>query len=130
MLTPDQIRRRAVRRYDAVLRGVCAGDALFPMAIFGSGLRVTQGFAADRAAIADLRHHSKEVTGHGYDIVWHDRTFRRLGPQTVPQQVVFATLEDYVRFIGKSAEMRQFQRDFAFIRERAPECNSLGDFVR
>jgi hypothetical protein len=60
MLTPEQIRRRATNRYEDFLRSLCTGESLFPLALFGSGLKNPKDFGGDRAAIESLRKSSKE----------------------------------------------------------------------
>jgi hypothetical protein len=124
MLTPEQIRRRAINRYEDFLRSLCTGESLFPLALFGSGLKSPKDFGGDRAAIESLRKSSKEQLTHGYAIVWEQRNSRRMGMQNVPAKVTFPTQDDYVRFLDKAAEVTQFEKDRALIRQRCPELIS------
>src|SRR5436190_20416484 len=121
MLTPEQIRRRALNRYEDFLRSLCTVQPFFPLAVFGAGLSRPKDFVADRAAIEQLKKHSREQAGYGYTITWEEKSFRRLGMQRIPREVVFQTQEDFVRFIGKAPEVRQFQADHEFIRKRCPQ---------
>ena len=121
MLTPDQIRRRALNRYEDFLRSLCTGEIFFPLNVFGGGLAKPKDFVADRAAIEALQKHSKQQTGFGYEITWADRNFRRLGTQKIPSAVAFPTQEDFARFLNKSAEVRQFRADCALIQQQFPE---------
>lgn len=121
MLTPDQIRRRALNRYEDFLRSLCTGESLFPLAVFGAGMSKPKDFVADRAAIETLRKHSKELAGFGYEILWEERNFRRLGAQKIPSEVNFPAQDDYVRFLSKTAEVRQFEFDYELIARRCPE---------
>src|SRR4051812_10460455 len=84
MLTPDQIYRRATRRYGDFLRSLCTSAPFFPLTVFGAGMAKPSDFGADRTAIELLRMKSKEQIGYGYDIVWTERTFRRWGIQRIP----------------------------------------------
>ena len=127
MLTPDQIRRRALNRYPDVLRSLCTRQAIFPLTIVGGGLTKPNDFAVDRAAIEALRQHSREVVGYGYDIVWEQREFRRLGSQRVPGSVTVPTQSDYLRLVGKLGEARQFEADYALICHR---CPALADWAQ
>lgn len=124
MLTPDQICRRALNRYEDFLRSLCTGESFFPLNVFGGGLAKPKDFVADRAAIEALRKQSKEQTGFGYDITWEDRNFRRLGTQTIPSTVAFPTQEDFVRFLNKLKEVRGFQSDYDLIQRQYPELTS------
>jgi hypothetical protein len=121
MLTPEQIYRRALNRYPDFLRSLCTGESLFPLPVFGAGMARPKDFGTDRAAIEVLRKQSKDETGFGYEIAWDERNFRRLGLQKVPSAVAFPIAEDYVRFLGRRAEVRQFQEDYDLIQKRCPE---------
>lgn len=124
MLTPDQIRLRALNRYEDFLRSLCTDKPFFPLNVFGGGLAKPKDFVADRAAIESLRKQSKEQTGFGYDIAWEDRNFRRFGTQKIPSTVAFTTQEDYIRFLNKLTEVRQFQADYNLIQRQFPELKS------
>ena len=121
MLTPDQIQRRALNRYEDFLRSLCTSVSIFPLNVFGGGLAKPTDFVADRSAIEILRKHSKQQTGFGYEITWEDRNFRRLGTQKIPSAVAFPTQEDFVRFLNKLTEVREFQTDYALIQQQFPE---------
>jgi hypothetical protein len=121
MLTPDQIRRRALNRYEDFLRSFCTGESFFPFAVFGAGLSKPNDFAIDRSSIDVLRKHSKEQNSFGYTITWEERNFRKLGAQNIPREVFFDSNDDYVRFIGKVAEVRQFRADYDLICHRCPD---------
>jgi hypothetical protein len=121
MLTPEQIYRRALNRYPDFLRLLCTGKSSFPLAVFGAGLAKVNNFVADRAGIELLRKQSKEQLGFGYEIIWEERKFRRLGTQKIPSAVTFPTQEDYVGFLNKQTELRQFQSDYSLIQKQCPE---------
>lgn len=121
MLTPDQIRRRALNRYEDFLRSLCTGEPFFPLNVLGGGLAKLKDFVADRTAIELLRSESKAQIGFGYDITWTERTFNRLGVQTIPATVAFTTQDDYARFLGKLTEIRLFQADYSLISQQFPE---------
>jgi hypothetical protein len=124
MLTPDQIRRRALNRYEDFLRSLCTRESFFPLAVFGAGMSRPKDFVADRAAIETLLKQSKERAGYGYTITWEERNFRRLGIQKIPREVAFPTHDDYIRFLNKTMEVRQFLADYELIRTRCPELLS------
>lgn len=124
MLTPDQIRRRALSRYPDFLKSLCTGEPFFPLEVFGAGLRRSKDFKSDRDSIDLLRRNSKEEVGFGYEIDWEERNFRRLGAQKLPAAVVFRMQEDYVRFLKKQTEVCQFQVDYNLIQKRHPELGS------
>ncbi len=124
MLTPEQIRRRAINRYEDFLRSLCKDESFFPLAIFGAGFPGPSDFRGDRLAIEALQKGSKEQIGFGYAIGWKERNFRRIGAQKVPSEVSFLTRGDYLRFLDKTAEVEQFELDCQLIRQRCPELIS------
>lgn len=126
MLTPDQIHRRALNRYAEFLRSLFGDDPFFPLLVFGAGMAKPRDFAADRDGIRLLRSKSKEHAGFGYEIKWKEKTFRRLGAQRIPATVAFTTQEDYVCFLKKQSEVRQFVADCDLIQSLCPE---LRDWV-
>jgi hypothetical protein len=120
MLTPDQIHRRALKRYPDFLRSLCTGEPFFPLAVFGAGLGRPKDFETDREAIESLRSRSKEKAGYGYEITWTEKNFRRLGSQKVPSTVAYHTQQDYIHHLKKHSEVCQFQADYALIQNRCP----------
>jgi hypothetical protein len=124
MLTPEQIHRRARNRYVDFLRSLCTGAPFFPLTVFGAGMVRPRDFATDRAAIDLLHQQSKEQTGFGYEITWTERNFRRWGMQKIPRTVSYPTQQDYLRALGRQAEVRHFQADYELIRMQRPELEA------
>jgi hypothetical protein len=121
MLSPEQIRKRALNGYEDFLRSLAAGENIFPLPLFGGGLSRVTDYTKARDAIVELRHHSKQTKGFGYAVEWKQQTFRRFGEQQVPAAVSFATREDYTRFLGKCSEVRQYEDDYKLALEAFPE---------
>lgn len=121
MLSPEQIRKRALNGYEDFLRSLAAGENRFPLPLFGGGLSRVTDYTKARDAIIALREHSKQTKGFGYSVEWKDQTFRRFGEQQVPVTVSFPTREDYTRFLGKCPEVRQFEQDCKLALESFPE---------
>lgn len=121
MLSPEQIRKRALNRYEDFLRSLTCREIMFPMALFGSGMSRVLDYAKSRDAIAELREHSKEITGFGYSVEWKQQSFRRYGEQQIPAGVSFSSREDFTRFLGKCSEVRQFEKDSNLVVLTFPE---------
>jgi hypothetical protein len=94
------------------------------MHVFGGGMAKPNDFVADRDSIEALRKASKEETGFGYHITWTDRNFRRFGTQKIPSAVTFTAEEDFILFLKKAAEVRQFQTDYELIQNQFQELIS------
>lgn len=120
MLSPEQIRKRALNCYADFLRSLAASENIFPLSLFGGGLSRVTDYTEARDAIIALREHSKQIKGFGYSVEWKEQNFRRFGEQQVPAAVSFAMREDYTQFLGKCSEVRQFEQDCKFVLESFP----------
>jgi len=121
MLSPEQIRKRALNGYENFLRSLAAREDIFPLPLFGGGLSRVTDYTKARDAIIALRESSKQTKGFGYSVEWKEQSFRRFGEQQVPSTVSFPTREDYTRFLGKCSEVRQFEQDCKLVLESFPE---------
>ncbi len=121
MLSPEQIRKRALNGYEDFLRSLAAAENIFPLSLFGGGLSRVIDYTKSRDAIIELRNQSKQTKGFGYSVEWKEQTFRRFGDQQVPATVSFSTREDYTRFLGKCSEARQFEKDCELVQESLPK---------
>lgn len=121
MLSPEQIRKRALNCYEDFLRWLVAVENKFPLSLFGGGLSRITDYTTARDAIIALREHSKQTKGFGYSVEWKEQTFRRFGEQQVPATVSFSMREDYTRFVGKCSEVRQFEHECKLVLEVFPE---------
>jgi hypothetical protein len=121
MLTPEQIRKRALNRYEDFLRSLISHEAMFPLALFGSGMSQVADYEKARESIAVLRGQSKETKGFGYSVEWKQQVFRRYGEQQIPAGVSFLTREDFTRFLGKCSEACQFEKDYELLPQVFPE---------
>ena len=120
MLMPDQIRKRAYNHYGAFLRSVVRNENIFPMPILGARVLRVGDFERDRNALNELRCHSREVIGFGYEIEWRRQSFRRFGLQDMPVSVSVPSRDDYTRLIGKCDEVCVFERNQHSIRQTFP----------
>lgn len=127
MLSPEQIRKRALNGYEDFLRSLAAGENIFPLPLFGGGLSRVTDYTEARDAIISLREHSKQTRGFGYLVEWKEKNFRRFGAQQVPATVLFPTREDYTRFLGKCSEVGRFEQDSKLVLESFPE---LAEWIR
>ena len=139
MITPQEVSRRAEKRYKAVLQAHLQGTYadVFPMH-FAVG-KADADLAKRRKAIEKLRAGSKETIdtkatkhtkeqahgygygyGYGYTLEWSTVNQRALGTQTLPRKVCIETLADYLAVVRKRSEFEQFTQDAALIRRRLP----------
>lgn len=130
MITPEEIRAKALRHWDshAYHRERLVGQPWHALSIpFGKprGRQLLDQFAFMAASLEVLRTTSKEVLGYGYHIEFAEIAHRHLGVQALPSRISFATEEDFLRFIGKSREAARFKELALVTRQRQPALAEL-----
>ncbi|MGI9176132.1 MAG: Wadjet anti-phage system protein JetD domain-containing protein [Rhodothermales bacterium] len=109
MITPEAIRKQALRAYPAYLTALAEGRPFFPWDV-RFGKRAPKGdyhqFAAKREA---LLSEAKAERGAGYTVELAPRAMRRYGEQLLPARIFFETEADYLAFTGKTEEAAQFK---------------------
>jgi hypothetical protein len=122
MITPDDILKRAERKYTEVLRAYLTDDELFPLE-FPVG-RLSKNLQERRRQIALLRERSAEVLDAGYHIQWKTINKRDLGKQTVPDRIIITNLDDYLTVLRRRTEFNAFCADVAKIRAKFPNLEA------
>jgi hypothetical protein len=69
---------------------------------------MSERFDEVRPWIRSLEEDSREVKGHGYEIIWSEINNRRIGKNKVPSHASFPTEADAFRLIGKTREAARF----------------------
>jgi len=122
MITPEEIIKRAERKFYDVLREWLSGE-VFSLIDFPVG-SPSKNLTERRQQIDQLRNQSKEVSGTGYTLEWETLNTQVLGKQTVPRRVVIANLEDYLALVHKRIVFDHFVSDVHKIRQKFPELES------
>ena len=140
MIRPDDIRRKAVRLYPAVLRSALeerapkvwpprlstvggaaqTSSSLFPYDVKADRGRSTDPFSERRSGIEALRAESKDRTGRGYTLLFREVSTRREGRQSIVERIRFECREDYLAFLGKTAELAAFLAESSAVVDRLP----------
>lgn len=105
-------------------------DTLFPITISfrtPEGKEILEKFETVRRWIETLQSHSREVSRRGYQIIWQTIQHRTLGEQQLPQQIIFATPDDWLFFIRKEREYLTFLEMVSHTEANLPE---LLDYLR
>ncbi|HTN08034.1 Wadjet anti-phage system protein JetD domain-containing protein [Agriterribacter sp.] len=112
MISPEEIKKQALKWWRPLLQSTIYGDMFFPKSIDRIGKiqpgHITQQFETLQQEIATLYRHSKNQTGIGYLVKTAEKNFRRTGSHKLPDAIIFETVEDYVVFTGKKKEWRLF----------------------
>jgi len=124
MISPEDIKKTALRWYDTFLSASIDGIAFFPKDVrFGktrSSSEVLHDFIKIHKQIDSLRHGSKEVLGFGYSIEFEKIKNRNVGEQSFPYRIYFETPEDYLKFVRKEQEYSRFREATKIILSEFP----------
>lgn len=107
MITPEEIFKKANKKYISYLQSKKNGNVFFPLIIPGNKIpsKSTSGYSEE---IKRLYLDSKEKKGYGYEIVYIKKRKKGLGLQSLPSQFVFDNELDYLQYLHKKKEVIQF----------------------
>lgn len=104
MITPDEIRQKAERKYRPFLRAVVQGEQFFPLEIRFRKAKAGDEYLALREWVGVLLAGSKTERGFGYEVTLAEKKSRRYGRQSLPARIMINTEDDFLRLIGKKKE--------------------------
>jgi hypothetical protein len=120
MLTADELKGKATRKYHATLGQVIMGENPFPIGIPYKQLRRT-GNPAELLKLKEiLRGESKATNGYGPSIEFLPVKTRRFAAGTLPGKIEFTSLSDLTRYIGKGPEADRILRHAELVSKRLP----------
>lgn len=119
MITLEELRKKALNLYPAVLRSARTGETFFPKTI-PADKQPDADLATLHRQLAPLVAASKERAGVGYTIRYERRNTRLHGVQDMPSAFVFETRDDYLLFLEKTNEFNQFGQDATSIAQLFP----------
>ncbi len=123
MITVAEIKKKAERIYPEVLKCGLTGEVYFPKIIRANKI-LSRDFAKMSQEIAHVMADSKDRKGFGYIIISETVNTRHHGIQDIPKDIIFETLIDYLKFIGKVKEYEQFIESCHHIQNSIPQLNS------
>ena len=109
MITPDEIRQQAKRKYLNFLRAKVRGESFLPWAMRFRKTKASDDYLALRRWVGELLAESKAERGFGYTVLLEERELRRYGRQSLPAHITIETESDFLRLIGKVAEFGAWQ---------------------
>lgn len=107
MITPEEIFKKASKKYISYLQNKKNGNVFFPLIIPGNKIpsKNTSSYSEE---IKRLYLDSKEKKGYGYEIVYIKKRKKGLGLQSLPSQFVFDNELDYLQYLHKEKEVILF----------------------
>ncbi|MEQ8628300.1 Wadjet anti-phage system protein JetD domain-containing protein [Ekhidna sp.] len=119
MITAEEIRKKAERKYFEILQSTLSGENCFPL-IIRSNKALSKDFNRMSAEISEVFSASKDRKGFGYTVDSELTNTRQHGPQDIPKSIQFETLTDYLRFLNKEKEFRYLSESFNLIKDQIP----------
>ncbi len=127
MISPVEIRKKAEAWWPEVLRSEQVGRSFFPKEIPRIGkvkpAERLRSFDRIRKAQDALLAQCKSQTGFGYTLHWVELQTRSVGRNRFIDRIIFESLHDYLRFLGKTNEWNRFWKDRQLIVDALPELS-------
>lgn len=120
MITPTEIKKKAINKYKAYLQSIVEGETFNPIAIVGDK-KPNEDTVKFEAELIELMSHSKEKKGYGYYIEYQKVKTKRHGIQDIPTSISFQTEYDYLKYINEEKNTAKFKKDITSILSSFPE---------
>ena len=124
MISPDEIKKQALRWWIPILQSRVSSEPFFPKAIARIGKTnsgdLTENFEQRKKEIEQLYRNSKNNTGIGYQVVTKEQRMRRMGSHELPDSIVVETLEDYLHLTGLGKDWALFNVNYGRLIESLP----------
>lgn len=107
MIRPEEILKKANRKFTSYLQSKINDDVFFPLVIPGNKIpsKSTSNYSEE---IKKLYLDSKENRGFGYEITYTEKRKKGLGLQSLPTLFTFTTEADYLKYLRKEKEVTLF----------------------
>ena len=124
MITPDEIKKKATRKYNDFLKAVLSRQAFFPLSIKGKKGSANMPLEVLFPSLKLLLEGAKDKLGFGYEVRLKTVNTRHAGAISMPDDIYFDNLEDYLQYIGKETEFIQFQKTILPTLRKVPALNT------
>ncbi|MCU0442336.1 MAG: DUF2220 family protein [Bacteroidia bacterium] len=125
MITPEEIKQQCLKWWKEVLHATLDGVSFFPRDIPRIGKVQTKNILSNlghyKIAIDILSEYDKSKKGYGYAVKWEERSFDKIGKNTVPVAITIESLEDYLKITGKSKDYQYFKDSTQLIISTIPK---------
>lgn len=120
MITPTEIKKKAINKYKAYLQSIVEGETFNPIVIVGDK-KPNEDTVKFEAELVELMSHSKENKGYGYFIEYQKVKTKRHGLQDIPTTISFQSELDFLKYIDKEKETAKFRKNIVSILTSFPE---------
>ncbi len=123
MITPDEIKKKALKQYNKFLVARLKSEPFFPLIIPGNKGKTTDGYGKRKNELGLLLSREKSTVGFGYTVRMKEVKTRASNVQSQPDKIYFETESDFLKFLGKKKEFKEFEHAASVIRNTLPELN-------
>lgn len=114
MITASEIKSKTGNIYAEYLKSIITNESFFPK-IIRSNKSVSSDFNEMRKELAEVIEHSKDRKGFGYTIIYKQINTRKHGIQSLPEEILFQTEIDFLKYLNKEKEAQVFREDCKLI---------------
>jgi len=123
MITPQEIKSKADRKYISFLQSLVEGNTFSKLVIHGDKSYTKSSLPEFEKEIQKISSQSKEKKGFGYTLEFQRVKTKYLGTQDLPVSIYFGTQQDFLKFLGKEKEVELFKESIEKIIGAFPELH-------
>lgn len=120
MISPNEIKTKAERKYVSFLQSVVQGIPFTRIVIPGDKTYNKTTIFDFQNEVLALISQSKEKKGFGYTLDYQTVKTKTIGTQSLPINIYFDTEKDFLKFLGKEKEVDIFINDWQLINTHFP----------
>ncbi len=109
MITPQEIRKKAERKYIDYLKSLVSKTPFDKLIIRGDKKYTKSSLPEFEKEIQAIVSQSKEKSGYGYTLDFQQVKTKHLGTQDLPISIYFETEQDFLKFLGNQEEVDLFK---------------------
>lgn len=121
MITPQEIKKKAERKYVSFLQSLVVNTPYEKLVIRGDKKYTKSSLQEFEKELQLINSQSKAKKGFGYTLEFQQVRTKYLGTQDLPTSIYFDTENDYLKFLGKENEVELFVEIITKITETFPE---------
>lgn len=111
MISPNDIKAKAERKYYSVLQSMIEGIPFTRLEIRGDKTYTKNSLPEFEKEITAIISQSKEKKGFGYTLAFQKVKTKYLGTQDLPISIYFETEKDLLKYLAKEKEVERFNND-------------------
>ncbi len=108
MISPEEIKKKALNKYWDVVRASLNEETIFPLPIRCQLVRQSDDLQKANLGVHLLRSKSKEAVGYGYSVRWEEKKSRKFGKNQFPVRIEIETREDFLKMVSKTNEYIEY----------------------